>query len=212
MSVLLIDIGNTRIKWARAGATGPQAARAAVHARWTQAHYAKLLGRGVRRALVASVAAPRVNQALARAAAAAGVKIEFVRVPPQGGGVRIGYTEPWRLGVDRYVGMVGAHQLFPGVALCVVGVGTAMTLDLLGARGRHWGGAIIPAPALMVHTLLASTSGIRRRAQGGLAGMADSSPGPRAQGSRRARALPPQHSSIVPSRRPRSPWVRVRWW
>ena len=90
-------------------------------------------------------------------------------MPPRGGGVSVGYPEPWRLGVDRYVGMVGAHQLFPGVALCVVGVGTAMTLDLVGARGRHWGGAIIPAPALMVHTLLASTSGIRRRAQGGLA-------------------------------------------
>ena len=43
MSVLLIDIGNTRIKWARAGATGPGPARAAVHARWTQAHYAQLL-------------------------------------------------------------------------------------------------------------------------------------------------------------------------
>lgn len=169
MSVLLIDIGNTRIKWARAGAAGPGPARAAVHARWTQAHYTRLLGRGVTGVLVASVAAPRVNQALARAAAVAGIKIEFVHVPPKGGGVRIGYTEPWRLGVDRYVGMVGAHQLFPGVALCVVGVGTAMTLDLVGARGRHWGGAIIPAPALMVHTLLASTSGIRRRAQGGLA-------------------------------------------
>jgi type III pantothenate kinase len=170
MSMLLVDIGNTRIKWARAEAAGPGAAHAAVHARWTPAHYRRLLARGVTGVLAASVAGTRVDQALARAAAAAGVGIRFVRVPRRGGGVTTGYAEPWRLGVDRYIGMVGAHHLFRGVALCVVGVGTAMTLDLLGARGRHWGGAIIPAPALMVHTLLAGTSGIRRRAQGGAAG------------------------------------------
>jgi type III pantothenate kinase len=63
--------------------------------------------------------------------------------------------------------MVGAHHLFKGVPLLVVGVGTALTLDLLGARGRHFGGAIIPAPQLMVATLLQETSGIRRRAEGG---------------------------------------------
>jgi type III pantothenate kinase len=48
-------------------------------------------------------------------------------------------------------------------------VGTAMTLDLISAGGRHMGGVIIPAPALMVDTLLERTAGIRRRAAGGRA-------------------------------------------
>ena len=82
----------------------------------------------------------------------------------------MGYLEPWRWGVDRFVAAVGAHQLFKGVDVCVVGLGTAMTIDLIGRDGRHRGGLIIPAPALMVDTLLASTHGIRRRAQGGAAG------------------------------------------
>jgi type III pantothenate kinase len=81
--------------------------------------------------------------------------------------VTVGYVEPWRLGVDRFVAAVGAHQLFKGIAVCVVGVGTAMTIDLVGADGRHQGGAIIPAPDLMVETLFSQTNGIRRRAQGG---------------------------------------------
>jgi len=51
-----------------------------------------------------------------------------------------------------------------------VGVGTAMTLDLVDARGRHRGGAIIPAPALMVDTLFDRTAGIRRRSRGGSRG------------------------------------------
>jgi len=42
-----------------------------------------------------------------------------------------------------------------------------MTLDLISADGRHKGGVIVPAPALMVDTLLTRTAGIRRRAAGG---------------------------------------------
>jgi type III pantothenate kinase len=45
-------------------------------------------------------------------------------------------------------------------------VGTALTLDLVDAKGRHLGGAIVPAPSLMKHSLLAKTNGIRRRARG----------------------------------------------
>jgi type III pantothenate kinase len=45
-----------------------------------------------------------------------------------------------------------------------------MTIDLVDAKGHHQGGAIIPAPTLMVDTLLQNTNGIRRRAQGGGAG------------------------------------------
>ena len=119
------------------------------------------------RVLVASVAGARVRSALTRAARRAGVPLEFVRVPRRGGGVTVGYLEPWRLGVDRFAGLVGAHALFAGVPLLVTGVGTALTLDLLNGEGRHFGGAIIPSPALMVQSLLERTQGIRRRAQGG---------------------------------------------
>ena len=53
-----------------------------------------------------------------------------------------------------------------GRPVCVVDVGTATTIDLVDARGRHLGGAIVPGPALMVDSLLRGTRGIRRRAAG----------------------------------------------
>lgn len=169
MNVLVVDVGNTRIKWARLGDEGLGASRAAVHAKWRPADYARRLlgGARVERMLVSSVAGPEVKAALRCAAREQRVPLSFVAAPAQGGGIRIAYREPWRLGVDRFIGMVGAHQLFQGVPVCVVGVGTALTLDLVSREGRHLGGAIIPAPALMVQTLLAHTYGIRRRAQGG---------------------------------------------
>ncbi len=172
MSVLLIDAGNTRIKWARVSQGELSVSRAAVHAKWDAAQYARhLLGTSaasLERILVSSVAGPEVNAALTAAARRSKVRIEFVKVPARGGGITVGYLEPWRLGVDRFVSLVGAHHLFPALPVCVVSIGTAMTLDLLNVAGRHLGGAIVPAPALMVQTLLAQTYGIRRRAQGGL--------------------------------------------
>lgn len=171
MAVLLVDIGNTRIKWAHLEDGRIGRGRAAVHSAWSSSRYAQRLFDKVPSHLwVTSVAAPSVNRALARAARRAGIPATFVSVPRRGGGVRVGYLEPWRLGVDRFVAAVGAHGLFPAVPVCVVGVGTAMTIDLVGSDGRHRGGVIIPAPALMVETLFTRTHGIHRRARGGGAG------------------------------------------
>ena len=171
--ILLIDIGNTRIKWARLTGSRPARAHAAAHAGWGAKDYARRLWSSARkpeRLLVSSVAGARVDRPLAAAARRAGIAAQFVRVPRRGSGVTVGYLEPWRLGVDRFVAAVGARELFPGVPLCVIGVGTAMTLDLLDGRGFHKGGVIIPAPALMVETLLNKTHGIGRRARGGALG------------------------------------------
>jgi len=184
MAMLLIDIGNTRIKWARFDKGRLGARRAATHANWRVEDYERRViggARGVTRVLVASVAGRKVDRALGQAAGRAGIRCEFIAVPRQAGGVTVGYQEPWRLGVDRFVAAVAAHHLFKGVPVWVVGVGTAMTLDLIAADGKHKGGVIVPAPALMVDTLLTRTSGIRRRAQGG-------APGPKGLLARSTRA------------------------
>ncbi len=169
MTQLLIDVGNTRIKWARLGPRGLGRAQAAVHASWRSAQYARRLIGSVppQRILVSSVAGPGVRAALRQMARTQGVPISFVTVPARRAGITVGYAEPWRLGVDRFIGMVAAHHLFRGVPVCVAGIGTALTLDLIARNGRHCGGAIIPGPALMVDTLLSGTWGIRRRARGG---------------------------------------------
>ena len=173
MAVLLVDVGNTRIKWARLSRGRIGTACAAVHSAWSPATYARRLFGGRTRPThmwVTSVAAPGVNRALAAAARRAGAGSTFVTVPRRGGGVTVGYLEPWRLGSDRFVAAVGAHELFPRTPVCVVGVGTAMTIDLLTGDGRHRGGVIVPSPALMVETLLTRTHGIQRRSRGGRPG------------------------------------------
>jgi len=165
--IVLVDIGNSRIKWARFDGRALTSSRAAVHRTWRARDYARLFTGRPERLLVTSVAGKGVEKALRAAARRARMRVTFVNVPRRAAGVTVGYRDPWRLGVDRFVALVGAHQLFPGVPLLIAGLGTAMTLDLIDAKGRHQGGAIIPGPRLMVETLLKDTNGIRRRAQGG---------------------------------------------
>jgi type III pantothenate kinase len=167
--VLLIDVGNTRIKWARFDAGRVRRAQARAHRGWQVKDFARHLFGGALPAqvFVTSVAGRQVDAALTQAARGAGVRPHFIRVPRRGGRVSVGYREPWRLGVDRFVAAVGAHELFPRSAVLIVGVGTALTLDLVDRRGGHRGGAIVPSPALMIETLLTRTHGIRRRAHGG---------------------------------------------
>jgi type III pantothenate kinase len=172
-SILLVDIGNTRIKWAcfDGERIGPQ--HAAVIAGWRAEDYARrVIGRArdVNRIIVASVAGPHVDREFAAAARREGVAAEFVRSQRRAAGVTTQYVDPWRLGVDRFVGAIGAHHLAKHRPVCVIAVGTALTIDLVDGRGRHRGGAILPAPDLMVDSLLKSTNGIRRRARGGVTG------------------------------------------
>jgi type III pantothenate kinase len=174
MSALLVDIGNSRIKWALLKGDRLGKAQAAEYSGWRAQDFARrVIGsrRDIERILVSNVAADDVTDALAAGARLAGVPLpERVATRRRACGLTIGYIDPWRLGVDRLLAMIAAHHRFPGRPVCAVAVGTAMTIDLVGVDGRHRGGAIIPAPTLMVSSLLDGTSGIRQRAQGGTRG------------------------------------------
>jgi len=170
--ILLIDIGNTRIKWARfeRGLLQPQAA--AVHAAWTaQTLVESILQAGAvaDRVLVSNVSGPRMAEVV-RTATSRTWKIEpeFVTASAAAGGVRNAYSQPAQLGVDRWLAVIGAHALERG-AICVVSAGTALTIDGVDADGRHLGGLIVPGPDLMISSLLRSTSDIAQRAQHGRA-------------------------------------------
>lgn len=169
--ILLVDIGNTRVKWARLARGRLTGQRAAAHLGWKSGDFARrVIGatRGLARIIVVSVAGSRTNASFAAAARQrAGIQPEFFASARHAGGVTTLYGEPWRLGADRLAAAIGAHRLAGRRAVCVIAVGTALTLDLVDARGRHRGGAIVPAPGLMKDSLLTQTDGIRRRARGG---------------------------------------------
>jgi type III pantothenate kinase len=63
-------------------------------------------------------------------------------------GVRNGYEQYERLGLDRWLAVVGAYQLSRKASL-VIDLGTAITSDFVAADGLHLGGFICPGVPLM---------------------------------------------------------------
>jgi type III pantothenate kinase len=62
---------------------------------------------------------------------------------PQALGVTSGYEQPDRLGVDRWMALLGAAGMTASDCI-VIDAGSAITIDLLRGDGRHLGGAILP--------------------------------------------------------------------
>jgi type III pantothenate kinase len=175
MKLLLLDAGNSRLKWAllrkpyrRRQEFAAQGALELTALR-SPAAWSRLLKRTGKPDLIyaCNVAGPGIERQIRAASKRAGLGApHFAHSEVAAAGVRNGYPDPWRLGVDRWVGLIGAHHEHPGKDLCLVGLGTAMTIDLLNGNGRHLGGSIVPGPRLMIETLLDHTAGIRRRAGG----------------------------------------------
>lgn len=146
----LFDLGNTRLKFAPLLDSGkPGEVIAVAHGNGDFAdRIDAALPREGDTAYVSSVASPAMAAMLQQALATRFARIVAVRTQPEFAGLRIAYADPDKLGVDRFLALLAAHARNDGAWL-VVGVGTALTIDLLDAAGRHHGGRIAPSPELM---------------------------------------------------------------
>lgn len=158
--ILLLDVGNTRLKWALdeegtflAGGGFRHGGRLAL------AELETLPADAAPQRVVAScVAADAVCAALeAWAGEALGLALERVAAPARGWGIVNGYAHPDRLGSDRWAALVAARHRCAGL-LCVVDAGTAITLDLLDGQGQHQGGYILPGLRALFEDVCARTA------------------------------------------------------
>lgn len=160
---LLVDLGNSRVKWAwlEGGVLADDGT--AVHGRRPLDGLPPVLQAARYRPeeiLVASVAAPALASSLNHALQARfAVPIRLAATEESALGVRNGYVQPGQLGVDRWLAMLAAFAQ-RRTAVCVVDAGTAMTVDVVAADGAHQGGFIVPGLALMREVLLGRTGGI----------------------------------------------------
>jgi type III pantothenate kinase len=158
---LLVDFGNTRLKWATLA--GAQMRLGGVFA-----HLDKPAGPQLRvewgelarvdAVLVASVvASAREDELAAFVRERFGARATFLRSPAAALGVRNAYAEPERLGIDRFLALAALHAQQPG-AHVLASAGTALTIDALDAGGIHRGGVIVPGPTLMRAAVLGGTA------------------------------------------------------
>lgn len=169
MTILLVDAGNARIKWAVLAEgvldnAGQTARSEADFPAFAEQHWATLAR--PERVVVANVAGSTLGERLAGWVKQAWqLDAEFVVPQREACGVRNAYLDPQQLGVDRWTAMVAAHRYVKG-AVCVVDCGTAITIDVLTADGGHQGGLIVPGLTLMRRALLANTQDISSKMGG----------------------------------------------
>jgi len=167
---LLIDIGNSRIKWAVQEPEGLTQQQAVDHhdltTRQAIDQILKPCG-SVDAVLVSNVAGPSIA-AMLRQAVNEHAGIEPIFVTPRaecivrGRVLRNAYQQPTQLGIDRWLAMMAARGLSADAVL-VVSAGTAMTLDAINDQGQHLGGLIVPGVHLMKQSLLQHTSDLAMR-------------------------------------------------
>ena len=160
---LLIDAGNSRLKWGVLSDGQLKTTGSIDNDKLHQTGFAALTARiptSIERVLISNVAGQGLATKLSSVIGLhCGVDAHFARCQKSAFGLVCGYRQPRRLGVDRWVGMVGAWAEFKR-ALVVVDAGTAMTIDAIDKAGNHLGGHIIPGMRLMGESLQAKTSDI----------------------------------------------------
>ena len=167
---LLIDQGNSAVKWQIVSSDKIVAA-----GRAPLANYASVLEcdlaphRGdIARAWVSSVAGAVERDKLAHILSSQLFRaaVHFAEVLPELAGLRPAYAELSRLGVDRWLAMLALHLGSPGLEhkdKLVISLGTAITVDKLGADGRHLGGQIAPGWSTLTAILTEKTANIRTK-------------------------------------------------
>ena len=167
-SVLVIDAGNTRTKWAVCSAehqfgTPFEAGGVFINAALPDAVIPEVW-RNCRRAVIASVASLAVMTQIETMLQTLAIDVDRVNTTAQACQLQNGYAEPLQLGVDRWLAAIAAwrHCQAPCIVACA---GTALTVDAVDAgqgigQGLLLGGLIIPGFRLMQHSLLEGTAAI----------------------------------------------------
>ena len=182
---LLLDVGNTRIKWAIHLGSSTEtfiSSGDVVHAGRIAAALTELpaairasldSGTKISRVFVVNVIGSELRRLFTDLCMREfHLEASFAESELECLGLTNGYADVSQLGADRWVGMLGAMD--EGlVSFCVVDAGTAVTIDFVASGTSHMGGLILPGLALMRNALFLATGDIEELSMRGNGEQAD---------------------------------------
>jgi type III pantothenate kinase len=163
MQQLLIDAGNTRMKTAMLDAGHIQPTQAIAYGSETPLSvFKQALNRysSIDRIIMVHVLGGIFAHSIEALCHDLSVPLQLIASEQSAYGVTIAYASPKRYGADRFVGLVAAHALYPQETCIVIDCGTAITLDVVDAEGKHHGGLIYPGIQLCGQSLSQGAKGV----------------------------------------------------
>ncbi len=159
---LVVDMGNTRLKWAtvedRQLITGKPLLNEQINQQTLQTLWQAL--KPPQQLAIACVANQRLELVIAVAVSLwPDIKITRITSQAQDCGITNAYTQPEKLGVDRWLALCAARHFY-SLPACIVDCGTAITIDLVNGEGLHLGGFISPGLTLMKKSLAHGTDAL----------------------------------------------------
>lgn len=177
--ILELDCGNSFIKWRVISVDGGQRLFAGVVDSDAGLFEALSVVPGLHIAYCRMVSVrsdAETEDLVARLRATLGVEAVCAQSASRVGAVHNGYDDFHRLGLDRWLAVLGGYHLGQRACL-VVDLGTAVTADFISADGSHLGGFICPGLPLMRDQLSTHTRRIRYDRQVALAALQELDPG-----------------------------------
>ena len=168
-NILLVDVGNSRLKWAFAegkelDGRGSAEYQLPALADTLDGDWSDLAR--PERVMVASVAGDVAQDTLRSWVESHwDAESEFLVPCRTSHGVTNAYKTPERLGADRWAALIAAYHRHGGPC-CIVDCGTAITIDALSGTGEHLGGLILPGLTMMRQALVENTRQIGPVARG----------------------------------------------
>ena len=166
---LLIDIGNTRLKWAVEKQGQLQTSTALVCASDDFQPQLKKAWQSldtVKKLAISSVSSQKIVRLVQELAQQLWGNIKVIIATTQSyfGGVTNSYAQPEKLGVDRWLCLLATHHYYPQVGW-VIDCGTAITVDYLDENGLHAGGLIGAGLQMMKKSLSINTTALEFSAE-----------------------------------------------
>lgn len=158
--IVLIDIGNTRTKYCivKDGNTNPQEAisNSSFSTDFLDANF-----KAATRLIVASVSEQQLTEDLSSWCHRRKINYQRVVSEAKRNNVITAYQVPTQLGIDRWLTLIGAAEIFPNKNVLIIDAGTATTVDLLAANGQHQGGWILAGINTLITSILATTTQVQ---------------------------------------------------
>ncbi|MCK5918189.1 MAG: type III pantothenate kinase [Cocleimonas sp.] len=144
--ILLADAGNSRLKWAmfNAGKRSKQFSQDYSKNRADYLLINLLVEKSVSTLIFVSVLGEQLSKKIQHYCEQHNIELVLIYSQSEAYGIKNSYSEPQRLGADRFVGLIAAHHLRPDMHCITISCGTAVTIDAITAEGEHLGGLILP--------------------------------------------------------------------
>ncbi|WP_019030201.1 type III pantothenate kinase [Colwellia piezophila] len=162
--ILLIDIGNSRTKYAQLIDGKLSAISQLSNKGFSVTYFAKYFSEASK-IIVANVATPSLTSELAVWCSRENICFKQVHSEQQKNTLKSAYQQPTTLGIDRWLVLLGAMHLVPKQNILIIDAGTATTVDLLSSNGQHQGGWILAGIKALFKSILSHSTLVHAESQ-----------------------------------------------